>query len=180
MTRLDEFAPISQFREVHRIHVRATAERAYRAIKEVTAGEIRWLRVLTWLRRLGRSGPESVLDPPSHAPILEVATRTGFLLLADSPAEIVVGMVVIAPRGARRPGTPEQFRALTGPGHAKATTNFGIDRAESGCVVTTETRVWAADPRTERRFRRYWWAIRPGSGLIRRMWLRAIRRRAEG
>jgi len=29
-------------------------------------------------------------------------------------------------------------------------------------------------------FRRYWLLIRPWSGLIRRVWLRAIARRAQG
>ena len=47
------------------------------------------------------------------------------------------------------------------------------------CTVKTETRVWASDNESARKFARYWWTIRLGSGLIRRMWLRAIRRRAE-
>ena len=58
--------------------------------------------------------------------------------------------------------------------------NFRVDHAALAmCVVSTETRVWAGDPRTQRNFALYWWTIRLGSGLIRRMWLRAIRRRAE-
>jgi hypothetical protein len=48
-----------------------------------------------------------------------------------------------------------------------------------GETLATETRVWAADPSSRRRFRRYWLVIRPCSGLIRRVWLRAIKRRAE-
>jgi len=57
--------------------------------------------------------------------------------------------------------------------------NFLIEQRGAGCVVTTETRVQATDARTERRFRLYWTLIYPGSTLIRRMWLRAIQRRAE-
>ncbi len=37
----------------------------------------------------------------------------------------------------------------------------------------------ATDAAARRRFRLYWLAIRPFSGLIRRLWLRAIKRRAE-
>jgi hypothetical protein len=48
-----------------------------------------------------------------------------------------------------------------------------------GTVLSTETRVLATDAAARRRFRRYWLAIRPFSGLIRRVWLRAIKRRAE-
>src|SRR5712692_6772742 len=83
MARLDEFAPEHQFNEVHGIRIRAPRNRAYRAIKEVTAGEIALFRALTWIRRLGRKGRESILDPPKDEPVLAVATRTGFLLLAD-------------------------------------------------------------------------------------------------
>lgn len=177
---LEDFAPTWQFHEVHRIGVLATAERTYQAIQSVTAREILFFRMLTWLRRFGRSRAESILNPPPDAPILDVATRTGFLLLGTSPREIAVGTVVIAPPGALRPRTPQEFRAIAEPGYAKAVMNFRVDKAGLAmCVVTTETRVFATDPRTRRKFAMYWWTIYPGSALIRRMWLRAIRRRAE-
>ena len=180
MTRLDEFAPTWQFREVHRIRVSASAEQAYRAIKTVSAGEILFYRTLTWIRRLGRPVPEGVLNAPPHAPLLEAAIRGGFLLLSDEPRrEVVVGKVVIAPRRGVLPRTPEEYRATSDPGYAKATMNFLIEEAASGCVVTTETRVHATDPVSRRRFGLYWFLIYPGSALIRRMWLRAIKRRAE-
>ena len=47
------------------------------------------------------------------------------------------------------------------------------------CLLSTETRVHAADNATRRRFGRYWRLIRPFSGLIRIVFLRAARRRAE-
>ena len=49
-----------------------------------------------------------------------------------------------------------------------------------GTTLSTETRVLATDEASRRAFRRYWLVIRPFSGLIRRVWLRAIRQRAEG
>ena len=192
MTLLEQFVPKWHFREVHAIAVLATPDRAYRAIETVTAGEIRFYRALTWVRRLGRPGADNILNAPPDAPMLDVATRSGFLLLAAIPplpegergpggqGEIVIGTVVVAPRGAPRPKTPEEFKAINGPGYAKAVMNFRIDRAGLAMsVVTTETRVYTTDPRTRRRFALYWWTIRAGSGLIRRMWLRAIRRKAE-
>jgi len=181
MARLDEFAPEHQFNEVHAARVRAPRDRVYRAIKEVTAGEITLFRTLTWIRRLGRKGKEGILDPPPGEPILGVATRTGFVMLADDPEqEIVVGMAVIVPAGGHRPQTAEEFKRIAGPGFAKATLNFRIEDAGDGTVVvSTETRVHATDAESRRRFRKYWTFIRPGSGFIRRMWLRAIRRRAE-
>ena len=182
-TRLDQFAPVYQFGEFHETHTAAPCDRAYRAIRDVTAGEIRLFRTLIWIRRFGRSGPESILNAPERQPLLDVATRTSFIWLADEPArEIVVGTAVVVPPGYRpthRP-TPDDYKALHQPGFALAAMNFLLEDASPGCRVSTETRVSTTDATTARRFALYWRVIYPGSALIRRMWLRAIRRRAEG
>ena len=180
MALIDKFAPESHFREVHRIAVLAPADAALRAIREVTAREIRLFRFLTWLRRVGRPGGDSILNPPPDQPILAVALRTGFVLLAESPREIVIGRTVASPAGAVPPSNSDEFLATISPGWAKAVMNFRVEQSPLAmCVVSTETRVWATDEKTRRKFALYWWTIRLGSGLIRRMWLRAIRRRAE-
>ncbi|MDP9120685.1 MAG: hypothetical protein M3O15_04845 [Acidobacteriota bacterium] len=186
-SQLDQFAPVYQWSELHSIRIAAPKERVYRALKSVTADEIALFRVLTWLRRFGRSGPESILNPPPHVPILEVAARTSFLVLAEEPdREIVLGALVVAPRGWHPSGkpTPDGFKALLvttqTPGFAAATMNFRLeDASPTACTLTTETRVYATDASTRRSFARYWRVIYPGSALIRRMWLRAIARRAE-
>jgi hypothetical protein len=182
--RLDELAPAWQFGERHRVSIRAPRARAFAAIKDVTAREILLFRTLTWIRRFGRPGPESILNAPEEQPLLAVATRSGFLPLAeDAGREIVLGTLVIAPRGWRPAGwpAPEAYMALREPGFAKAAINFKVEDAGPGaCVVTTETRVYATDAATRRRFAAYWRVIYPGSALIRKMWLRAIRLRAEG
>jgi hypothetical protein len=182
-TLLDGFMPVYEFREAHSIRVRAPRENVYRAIKSVTADEIALFRTLTWLRRLGRPGPESILNAPEHLPILQVATRTGFLLLADEQdREILIGAAVAVPPGWRpkkRP-TPEEFKAVREPGFALAAMNFRLEDVGGGaCLVTTETRVHATDASTRRKFSRYWRVIYPGSWLIRWSWLRAVRTRAE-
>jgi hypothetical protein len=182
-TRLDEFIPVYQFHEVHTTRVKASSEHVYLAIREVTAREILLFRTLTWLRRFGRPAPEGILNAPEHLPLLEVAVRTSFLELAAEPDhEIVIGTLVMAPAGWRpqsRP-TPAGFQALDAPGFAKAAMNFRVEQAGPGVVeVITETRVYATDLRTCRRFAAYWRVIYPGSALLRRTWLRAIRLRAE-
>jgi hypothetical protein len=55
MSRLEEFAPMYQFSEVHRIRIRAPRTRIYRSFKEVTAAEITFFRALTWIRRFRES-----------------------------------------------------------------------------------------------------------------------------
>lgn len=182
-TQLDQFTPVYQFSEVHSIQVRAPKDRVYRAIKEVTADEILLFRTLTWIRRLGRSGPKNIMNPPEHAPLLEVATRTSFLLLAEEPGrEIVVGTLVAAPPGFRLKGNPtaEDFKAIHAPGFAVAAMDFLVeDDGSSACIVTTETRIYATDVYARQKFSVYWRVIYPGSALIRWMWLRAIKLRAE-
>jgi hypothetical protein len=61
------------------------------------------------------------------------------------------------------------------PGYAKMALNFRFD----GTVLSTETRVFLTDAAARRSFRRYWLVIRPFSGLTRRLWLRAVKHRAE-
>ena len=74
----------------------------------------------------------------------------------------------------------EEFLAFDRPDCAKAVLNFHIAMAgDGGARVSTETRVHVSDPSARRRFAFYWRAIYPGSALIRKMWLRAIKRRAE-
>ena len=48
-----------------------------------------------------------------------------------------------------------------------------------GSRLETETRVFLTDRASRRRFAAYWLVIRPFSGLVRRRWLQAARRRAE-
>jgi hypothetical protein len=55
-----------------------------------------------------------------------------------------------------------------------------IEDAGAGhCRVTTETRVQATDKAARSTMSKYWRLIYPGSGLIRRAMLDAIRVRAE-
>jgi hypothetical protein len=182
-SRLDEFAPVYQFREFHSIRVDAPADRAYAAIKQVSADEIPLFQTLTWIRRGGRPSAPGILNAPEHQPLLAVATRTSFLLLAEEPnREIVIGTAVLVPKGWRlnRQPTPEDFQAVRGPGFALASMNFFIQpEGTNACVLTTETRIYATDSASVAKFARYWRIIDPGSALIRRMWLRAIKRRAE-
>ena len=57
--------------------------------------------------------------------------------------------------------------------------NFSMEPLDGDIRLRTETRVLATDPVSRRRFARYWMVIHAGSALIRRMWLRAIKQRAE-
>ena len=65
-------------------------------------------------------------------------------------------------------------------GFALAAINFRLEDVGNGeTLLTTETRVYATDASTRKKVGAYWRVIYPGSALIRVMWLRAIRDRAE-
>jgi hypothetical protein len=182
-TELDKYVPVYQFAEFHSILVRAPRERVFKAIQEVSADEISLFRALTWIRRLGQSGQESILNAPPHQPLLAVALRTGFMKLAeDQDREIVLGTLVVRPpqwRPNERP-MPDDFKKLRAAGFAVAAINFRIqDEIDGFSLLTTETRAYATDASARRKFAAYWRVIYPGSALIRVMWLRAIKQRAE-
>jgi hypothetical protein len=177
-TRLDEFTPVWQFREFHTIRIAAPPARVYEAIKHVRADEIFLFNTLTWIRRGGRSLPNSILDAGSRGEsLIDIALQSGFVSLADDfPKELVVGTVVMAPPGTRGRLTPQVFQHQLPPGFALATMNFVVNAEGSASLVTTETRVFANSPSARRRFAAYWRLIYPGSAIIRRSWLRAIQR----
>ena len=179
-TRLDEFVPAWQFNERHTIRIAAPPARVFDAIKTVRADEISFFNALTWVRRGGRKLPESILNAGDSVPLLEVATRSGFIYLADeAPREVVVGTVISAPRGTRGVLTPDVFKRGLAPGFVLAAMNFLVTPdGPNASLVSTETRVFANSSYSRRRFAGYWRTIYPGSALIRVMWLRAVRRRA--
>lgn len=185
MTLLEKYLPVADFREVHSTRVCATPVRAFLAIKSVRSGELPIMHFLLAIRALpaigrARRAPMFVKERP----LLESAVQVGFIALGEVPnRELVIG-VIGQPwrlRGGPSPriGTAGAFAAFDGLGYAKVATNFLLQEVVDGTIVQTETRVHATDPVSRRAFARCWLVIRPWSGLIRREWLAAIKRRAE-
>lgn len=187
-TLLDELLPSYQFSERHETAVRASPEEVMRAVSELTPAEIPLFRTLFAIRRL----PERVTGGASGfapgRPVLEQMLSHGFVLLGDEPErELAVGAIgqFWPLRDSFEPSeasTREEFLAFDRPDRAKAVMNFHVSPiggAGAGVRLRTETRITVPDPHARRRFARYWRLAGPGSALIRRMWLRAIKRRAE-
>src|ERR1044072_4900426 len=146
---------------------RTQLARAERAMRGGTAREIRLFRLLTWIRnpRLpGSRGRENILAAPADRPILDVALKGGFMVLAEEPQrELVFGPLVFVPRERRplppherarlrREFTPAKFRALDKPGYAKAAMSFQLaDEGGGWTRVVNETRVFATDDHPRRR-----------------------------
>lgn len=108
----------------------------------------------------------------------------GFVELGEVPGrEVVMGMIgqMWTLPGGRSPKVAGgvEFFAFDQPGFAKAAISLEAREVGGRCELVTETRVFATDEHARRAFARYWLIIRPGSGLIRRVWLRAAKKRAE-
>jgi hypothetical protein len=174
MKSLDDFLPAYEFSERHSLAIDAPPGRIDAALREVSISDLALARALWWARRLGR--PYGDTAKPF------VGGELPGVVLADVPGEgLVLGLTGQFwklrgdPRDPARPRTAEEFVAYARPDTCKAVIDFRIARGS----LSTETRVHVADPASRRRFRRYWLVIRPFSGLIRILFLRAARRRAE-
>jgi hypothetical protein len=170
---------------VHAAWVPASPERALEAVKAVEPRELPFTRLLFAARflpaRLLRRG-QPLLG--TSMPLYELLRAEGFVLLGEEPGrETLLGVVgrfwTLRGGSSGVVETPEEFVAFETPGYAKAAMNFLVEPEGAGSRIRTETRVATTDPATRRSFRRYWLVVRPGSGLIRREWLRAARRRLE-
>ncbi len=190
---LDDYLPAFDFNEVHRITIQASPERIFCSIKELSTSE--WSPLINWMFAL-RSFPERLFGKnwtqfSGDRPLLEQMLEDTFVLLAETPErELVLGLLIPATIGQfwktsngipSRLSNAQEFADFGQPGYAKVAFNFVVGEGvgTDGVTVTTETRIHALSPATRKSFAVYWRVIGPGSALIRRLWLKAIKRRAE-
>jgi hypothetical protein len=173
MTLIDQIMPAYDRREVHRHSTAAPAPALWDAVHNLNGDELRLMQMLMGLRTLGRGGGAG------DRTVLEGFERMGFRIVAEDPGEELViagiGRFWKLSGGLRRVEGPEHFTRFEEPGYAKVAFNFRLADGK----LSTETRIAGTDAHARRRFGLYWRLIRPGSGLIRREWLRAIARRAQ-
>jgi hypothetical protein len=181
---LDEFLPEYDFNEIHSTRVDSDPPTAIAAARDVTAREVPMLVVLMGARRLPtvlRRGERGDVRRDFDASILDGMTRAGFVPLAERPDELVLGVVgrFWSLDGGIREVNAAEFAAFAEPGFTRAAMSFQALAVGGGTLLATETRIQATDEAARRSFGRYWRVVHPGSALIRRAWLRAIRKRAE-
>jgi hypothetical protein len=183
-SRLDDFLPEYQFSERHVVRIHASPDRVSAALREVTSNDIKTMDTLTRLRAMAGGRFVRGSSPLAARPILEILKnpRSGFLPLHEDAREIVMGMVGRPWSNGPRPKIEDAagFGAFNAPGSVKIAFNLLVEDEGAGWSrVVTETRIRATDDSARRTMGRYWRVIYPGSGMIRRMWLNAIRDRAE-
>lgn len=183
---LDEWLPTYQFNEIHRVTVRASPEKTFVALKQLTWAELSPLvKLLLGLRALpARLSGKTEPAMDASQPMLDLMYAQGFIPLAESSNEIVFGLIgqfwKLKDDMTPPIHTPQEFLAFDDPAFAKVAANLAVREITPMLMeCTTETRIYVPDPNTRKKFALYWIAIRLGSGLLRRVWLAAIKRRAE-
>ncbi len=189
---LDALMPRYDADEVHTTLVHAAPASVFAAIRNADLASGPVPRLLLMLRAI----PAALLAPRAGLEELKRRwhrgdgekvrladfERQGFRVVAErAPEELVIGLLgqFWTPRGGLCADvTRETFASGPPAGLALAGWNFTVVARGEFSELRTETRVLCAED-ARWKFLLYWSLIRPGSGLIRRAMLSAIRREAE-
>ena len=159
--------PVYHHGERHSIGVSASPERALAAVREVRLEDAPLVRVLFRLRGLGGAAAD--------IPLWDALLTQGFQAFGEDTL-VLVGKPWTVGGSLRR---VDDFIGFGEPGYAKMAMDVRAVPDGHGARLETETRIFLTDASARRRFRAYWLVVRPFSGLVRRGWLRAAKRRAE-
>ena len=197
MTLLDDLMPVYDVVERHSIIVRAAPPVVFQAIRAADLGGGLLARLLLALRAVP-AGVLAIAASPRGAVgewrarradrgrgvRLADFERAGFRVVAErAPEELLIGLLgkFWTPRGgichdvaARSTFLPVRPQAMRWPP--------GTSPSRRGPTVAASSaprRAFGVRRDARGRFRAYWLIVRPGSGLIRRAMLQAIRREAE-
>lgn len=165
----DKYLPRYDYHEVHQLAINATPDEIYSLVKDLDFSGSWIIRMLFFLR--GMSNKKITF---------EGLAASKFMVLEETPKqELIIGLIgqFWKPSGELQAFAPTEFKTFEGP-YAKATWNFVMKREGNRTMLSTETRIACPDEKTRRSFSRYWFFIRPFSGLIRMEMLRAIRNKA--
>lgn len=154
----------------HSIHIAAPPSVVYGVSQNLDMSSSPLVRALFALRCMPRSGLR-----------LQGLSNIGFKTLREEPGRaVVLGLIgrFWTLRGDLIDFDPADFHSFAAPGYAKATWSFTFEGAGQ-TRLTTVTRVLCLDRAARRSFVRYWFFVRPFSGLIRQEALRIVKRNAE-
>jgi hypothetical protein len=179
---IDSLAPNPDAVETHSIIINTLPEAVYRSLWTADLGGSLIIKLLLGLRSL----PEFVFRggslPRARKITLQTIIDSGFGILANEPGEIVLGVTgrFWRPTGNLLPFDRGNFAGAVPSGVARAVWNFSMkEHSSGGTILSTETRVTCGDGSSRRKFRMYWFFVRPFSGLIRLLMLRAVKRASE-
>ena len=168
---LDDLLPAPDWAERHSRVIAAPPPVVLAAARAVTVVEMRLAAALLTLRGFGR--------PPPIAFTTLLQERIGGTWLESGASGDVWAGVLRPWRNQSHPiADRDALLAFNEPGWVKVAMDLTALPRGAGTVLSTETRIAATSDDARRIFGRYWFVVRPGSGLVRQSLLRAIERRA--
>ena len=181
---IDSFMPYPETFERHTVEITASGPVVYEVLWTTDLARSLVIKGLMGLRMLpGRLLRSQKIRNPNQRISLQDLIDAGFGLLAEEPGrEVVLGITgpFWRPVGNTLPFNKTDFDGAVRPGVARAVWNFTVQQTgEQRTTLATETRVACGDRASRLKFRIYWLAVRPFSGLIRRIMLKAIKRACE-
>ncbi len=181
---LDDHLPSADAAITEHVRVAADPGVTYQAVTGLDLLTVRTpiLVIAMWLRGLPARLTGRALPAP---PALLIGAGVGLpgwtILGEESGHEIVIGAVgkFWQPVIEWRSVAAADFAEYDVPGWAKLAVSFTVTEMGDGSLVSYHCRTSTTDERARRRFRRYWWLIRPFVANIMRATLRTIKTEAE-
>ena len=176
---LDDAIPEYQFFERHSARVHARPEQVMQAARESTFDDMRSLATLLKIRRAALRIHQTG-DSFRGKRILDAFSESGYRSAGNEHEIVMFGGANLRAQRPLEVRSLQEFADYREQGAIKMAFNISAEDGGDGwCTVRTETRVLALDDNTRRGMGRYWRLIVPGSGLLRRQWLDAIKTSAE-
>jgi hypothetical protein len=165
-----KYLPLPHFSATHHINIRQSPEKIWPLVQRLDYGSSKLIRFLFALRGM-----------PARMMNLGGMEKARFITLESSQNETIIGLIgqFWKPGGNLQLFTPEEFVQYDRPGFLKATWSFTLTGGDTCSKLATETRVYCIDEAAKRRFRPYWFIVKPFSGIIRMEILKGIRKKAE-
>jgi hypothetical protein len=182
---IDKFMPEYDVTEQHAILIDAPVSTVYAALRTTDFGRPFLVKAMLALR----AWPSALIHPKGlgksnrHKKIkFDTFLQNGFAVLSEEPErEIVLGLVgrFWTSTGCLEETDAARFTTEYRPGLSKSAWNFAFEHSGRTTVVTTETRVQCTDHSSRRKFRNYWFFVRPFSALLRQYMLKEMKRESE-
>jgi len=168
----DKYLPQFDFFEKHGIQIATTPDRIFSLVDEFDLRDSKLIRFLFLLRGMG-----------SEMTLKKGLVNENFVELEKLPdQEVALGLAgqFWKPQGNLQKLSADEFRVFDRENFVKAVWNFTLTTVGDNTTwVETETRIQCIGTKARRRFRVYWFFIKPFSGIIRMEILRLIKRKAE-
>ncbi|MBI1768375.1 MAG: hypothetical protein HY015_05075 [Bacteroidetes bacterium] len=165
---IDKYRPTFDFNEIHKTIINASPETCYKAAMELDLSDSLIISVLFWLRGI----------PFKSTVFKRFVAGMKFTLLEESLwNEFVYGFQV--KNEIEWIENKEEFCSDNTNHKLKAAWNLKFTKTNTGCEVSTETRVRCLKRKSKIIFSIYWFFIRPFSGLIRLEMLSLLRKKVS-